>query len=98
MSDLAALARQHLDTMASHLTLRQIAILGLICDDTKVGSTGAIGKALGLAKPAVTRATRTFGLLGLATVRQDPSDRRLKIITPTEEGLRLRASFRDAPQ
>ncbi|WP_454887426.1 MarR family transcriptional regulator [Sphingomonas oryzagri] len=94
MSDLAAMARQHLSTMTGHLTLRQIAMLGLICDDPDAGSTGEIATKLGLAKPVVTRAIRMFELLGLATSRRNPSDGRLKIITPTQRGIQLRASFR----
>ena len=98
MNDLAAHARAHLSTMASHFTLRQIAILGLICDEPDAGSTGDIAKSLGLTKPVVTRAIRAFETLGLATIRRSPSDGRLKIIKPTEAGLRLRASFRSEPQ
>lgn len=94
MNDLATMARLHLSTMAAHLTLRQIAMLGLICDDPSVGSTGDIARKLDIFKPVVTRAIRTFEMLGLATCERSPSDGRLKIIKPTEDGLKLRASFR----
>lgn len=93
MTDLAKLARLHLQTEAAHMSLRQIAMLGMICDDPNVGSIGDIAKAIGAPKTVVTRAMQTFEIWGLAIVRADPNDRRRRIIRPTEAGQRLRASF-----
>ncbi|WBO22292.1 MarR family transcriptional regulator [Sphingomonas abietis] len=95
MNDLAAMARRHASTEAASLTLRQIAMLGIICDETPPGSTGDIAKMLGVRKPVVSRATRALEKAGLATSRQDPVDGRLRIMSPTAAGIRLRKSFRD---
>jgi len=94
VSDLAVLARLHLSGLASHLTLRQIVLLGMICDDPDVGSTGEIAKKLGLTKPVITRAVRAFEVLGLATSHRSPTDGRCRVIIPTEAGFQLRASFK----
>ena len=80
------------DPLHRDLTIRQLALLAVLCDEAADAdrTTRAIATRLGVAKPIITRAMLTFERQGLAERRPDPRDRRSVMLFVTDEGRALR--------
>ena len=68
------------------LTQRQLAVLLLICETSKILMVRDIARMLDVAKPVVTRAVVTLAGHGFACKRRDFEDRRDMAPRPTEQG------------
>ena len=75
------------------MTLRQIAVLGLVADNSPL-DFGVLSNKLGLTKPVTTRAVSTLGRQGLVSQDPNPNDRRFRIVSITALGLEFRESLR----
>lgn len=89
MTDICLSAAKYARGGHPDLTLRQIAIFGLICDEPGQ-SVGPIAATLGLSKPVITRGKNALTALGLIDTRCLVEDKRRVSITPTLHGIELR--------
>jgi DNA-binding MarR family transcriptional regulator len=98
LTDLAAAAldwvhrQQDQAIKYDQMTIRQIAILGIIASDSPI-DFGEVSSRLGLTKPVATRAIHTLRLLGLVSQSSAPDDRRRRIVTITPLGSSFRRSL-----
>lgn len=72
--------------ISEHLTVRQLVILHLVAANPECGLK-EIAEAMAVQKPAVTRASYRLHDLGLLTICENPTDRRLVSYTLTRQGL-----------
>ncbi len=89
MSDICLAAARYAREGHPDLTLRQIAIFGLICDEPGQ-SVGPLARTLGLSKPVITRAKLVLTAMGLIESVPIKQDRRKISISPTGYGVELR--------
>jgi DNA-binding MarR family transcriptional regulator len=75
------------------LTSRQIALLGVVCDEPGPHGVKHLAARLNLSKPVVTRGTRVLEQLGLVTRNRGKLDKRDCFITATNAGSALRTSM-----
>ncbi|MFB9964947.1 MarR family winged helix-turn-helix transcriptional regulator [Sinosporangium siamense] len=80
---------------SSPLTLRQLNVMMLL---TSAGSASGqqIAQRLGVSLATVTGIVDRLVAHGLATRREDPADRRIRLVELTEEGGRLLQDIADA--
>ncbi len=71
-------------------TPRQLAMLGVICDDAGPHHVSNVAAKLGVQKPAVTRAVDALANRGLVKRVRSDTDRREVFIFPTRTGDMLR--------
>lgn len=87
MSDIFRQARAYLSNPQPYdLTIRQLAVMQVICDDDGIHKVHELAKALGVQKPIITRAANKLCALGLAERRRGTDDRRDMFIVPTVDG------------
>ncbi|MDX3883582.1 MAG: MarR family transcriptional regulator [Sphingomonas sp.] len=98
LPDIATIARHLIGrSPAGALTLRQIAMIGIVCDRPGPHTVGSIAAALDVAKPVITRSVRRLTALGLIRWHRSTADRRLILIDPTDLGRQARDGLRVAP-
>jgi DNA-binding MarR family transcriptional regulator len=90
--DLAALAQSWVTTVPSlrNMTLRQVALFGIVADADTIPSYSEMAIRLGSSKPVITRAFNTFSQLGLIVRSSDPTDRRKRVLSLTALGIETR--------
>lgn len=89
MNDLCAAALAYARANQPDLTMRQLGLLGLICDEPGQ-SVDPLAKLLGVSRPVITRANHTLAEMGFITTAQREDDRRKVSVIPTEEGMAFR--------
>ncbi|HEX2594777.1 MAG TPA: MarR family winged helix-turn-helix transcriptional regulator [Rhizomicrobium sp.] len=94
MNDLATAALACVRSGCEDLTIRQIAMLGLLCDEAGPHSTGSIALRLGVDKPVITRSINRFEQMGLIHQAISPKDRRRNILTPMPVGRTAREALK----
>jgi len=91
---LPTLAAAWVRTKPAHdLTIRQIAVLNVVCVDDSPHRVRWIAEKLNLSKPVVTRALTKLHTLGLVAKERDPHDGRDILVHETDAGLALRSSM-----
>jgi len=75
------------------LTIRQIAVLNVVCMDAPPHRVRWIADKLNLSKPVVTRALMKLHMLGLVAKERDPHDGRDILVHATDAGIALRSSM-----
>jgi len=90
--DLAELAQSWVTTVPSlrNMTLRQVALFGIVADAATIPSYSEMAIRLGSSKPVITRAFNTFSQLGLIVRSSDPTDRRKRVLSLTALGIETR--------
>lgn len=73
------------------LTTREIALLGLLCDEEGPHQVRHLADTLKVSKPVVTRSVSRLIREGLATKAQSKADKRDVDIVPTTAGRELRS-------
>jgi len=77
------------DTVGTTLTTPQFAILGVLVSDDKEFDQAMLGERLGLDSSTVSFLIKRLERDGLVGVAMDQANRRRKLITITDEGLRV---------
>ncbi|MBG6116755.1 DNA-binding MarR family transcriptional regulator [Sphingobium sp. JAI105] len=75
------------------LSLRQLALLGIVADSDGPHHVRDLANEMGVAKPVVTRAVQKLKTLGLLTHARSGPDRRDCLVSATDPGRALRAAF-----
>lgn len=70
----------------SDMTMRQIAILAYISENSGHATVRGMSAALNLTKPVITRALDTMGRMNLIQRQRDPRDRRNVFAKITHQG------------
>lgn len=94
--DLAAAALAWTRTApAGEFTVRQLALLGLVCDMAAFGPGHVrdLAKELKVSKPVITRAVNSLEKLGLVKRVRIESDKRCCLVSATDAGHALRAAM-----
>jgi DNA-binding MarR family transcriptional regulator len=73
-----------------NMTLRQVALFGLVADAPSIPSYEEMALRLGISKPVITRAFNTLSQLGLIIRSIDPTDRRKRLLSLTAFGIETR--------
>lgn len=94
MNDLATAALACVRAGYDELTIRQVAMLGIICDEPGPHSTGSIARRLGVDKPVITRSLIRFEKLGMVEQTTCRKDRRRNVLTLTPLGVSTREAMR----
>lgn len=95
MSDLVKAARRFVvSEYYFEVTLRQIAILGILCDDEGPHQTKTIAETLGIGKPVVTRSVIHLEQIGYVARLPSEKDKRVVTVEPTIPGRYLREKLR----
>jgi len=89
---LAALTWVHSQDYVN-MTLRQAALLAVICDEPGPHTVRGLAEALGVSKAVVSRAVHALMFIGLAGRRSDPSDRRSVLVDATVSGRAIRSAM-----
>jgi DNA-binding MarR family transcriptional regulator len=76
------------------LTPRQIALLGLLCDDPGPHHVRTAAARLRVSKPVIVRAVNTMETLYLVVRAKDPADGRNCLLAATVAGAALRDTMR----
>jgi Transcriptional regulators len=91
MADIITAAREFIASpLYFEATPRQLAMLGIVCDEPGKHSVKALASTMGVAKPIVTRATNVMEASGLVQRVRCRDDRRVTYVLPTEKGQALR--------
>ncbi len=95
MPDLVVAARAFVTLPeARNLTVRQLALLGIVVDEDGPHHVRHLAAKLGVTKPVITRAVQKLGAKGLVERRlQATDDRRDCVVAPTVAGRFLRAAL-----
>jgi len=72
------------------LTSRQLALLGLVCDEEGPHYVRRLAQSLKVSKPVITRAATTLEERGLVVRRRPTADRRDKVLEATSAGREFR--------
>ena len=75
------------------LTIRQLALLGVLCDEEGPHHVRHLAQRLGVQKPVITRSVDQFEVMGLARRTKDPVDGRSVHIVASDHGRRLRSQM-----
>lgn len=95
MVDLAALSLAWCQSNPQvELTLRQMALLGIVCDEPGPHRVRHLAKRLNVAKPVVTRAANKFTAIGALERKRSTTDKRDLELCATDLGRDLRAALR----
>jgi len=89
----SALATVRAGALPTDMTLRQMAVLGILCDEPGLHRVRTLAKEIGAQKPVVTRILDRFEQMGIAQRLPDHDDRRDLFIVATAEGIELRAKL-----
>lgn len=98
MGDLATMARRwlHAEPALSGMTLRQLAVLQILCDAPGPHRTRTLAPLIHASKPVITRATNSLGLMGMVQRIRDPDDGRDCFYIATPAGKALRDRMKEA--
>lgn len=77
------------------LTLRQLAVLLLVCDGGTPRTCCALAEMLAIPRPAMTRALDRLTALDLVRRETDPACRRNVLVQPTAQGRAFVGALRD---
>lgn len=94
MNDLATAALACVRAGYDDMTIRQIAILGVICDEEQPHSTGSIARRLKVDKPVISRFLRRFEERGMIEQATCSKDRRRNLVKLTPLGVMIRENMR----
>ncbi|HEX7856227.1 MAG TPA: MarR family transcriptional regulator [Sphingobium sp.] len=71
-------------------TPHQLALLGIVCDQSGPHKVKDLARAMGVAKPVITRATTKLVDMGFVRRDRSDADKRDVFISPTDGGRALR--------
>lgn len=97
MGDLALTSRIWLarEPDLANMTLRQLALLSLLCDEEGPHRVRTMATGIGVTKPVVTRAMAALNALHMVTRHRDPDDGRDCFYRPTPLGEVVRERMKE---
>lgn len=94
MKDIVTCSRRLVEMSTyTDFTIRQLAMLGIVCDDPGPHHVRTLAKAMMVNPPIISRAVDKLSAMGLVRRAHPKSDRRDCVIVATDQGMALRQAL-----